>query len=108
MAHTIETLVKHKNGYVGICKCCGTFNVAYKNMLFSLSEAEFEWFKNMLAQKEMMSEFRTSHGKELLLATPIPNYFILLKYAEIAQLLGMLHQCSLIVEARRILQNSQN
>lgn len=108
MAHTIETLVKHKNGYVGICKCCKTFNVAYKNMLFSLKEAEFERFKYMLSQKEMMSEFRTTHGKELLISTPVPNYFILLKYSEITQLLGMLHQCSLIVEAKRILQNSQN
>jgi hypothetical protein len=108
MAHAIETVVKHKNGYVGICKCCGTFNVAFKNMLFSLTEAEFDWFKNLLTQKEMMAEFRTSHGKELLLTTPIPNYFILLTYSEIGQLLRMMNQCCLVIEARRIVHNSLN
>lgn len=108
MAHTIETLVKKKYGYVGICSCCGTYNVAFKNMLFSLSQAEFDWFSTLLTEKRIMSEFRTSHGKELLLPTPIPNYWILLTRAEIDQLLDMMTQCLLIVEARRILNGSMN
>lgn len=105
MEHHIETLVKNRNGYAGICPCCNHYNIAFKNMLFNLNDYEFVWFRSLLVQKKMMCDFPTSHGKEILLSTPLPNFSILLTHYEIEQLLDMMNSVHLIVEARKIVDD---
>ncbi len=103
MQHHIETIVRKQDGYAGICPCCGNYNIAFKNLLFNLTEPEFRGLINLLADQRMMGDFPTSHGKEILIPTPLSNFFILLTNQEIGQLLEMMNEVRLVVEARRIL-----
>ncbi|MFN4147780.1 MAG: DUF6686 family protein [Runella sp.] len=103
--HHFQTLVEKPYGYIGICETCHTYNLAYKNFLLCLNENEMQWFRQCLTEGTMIAPFYTSHGKELIHQTPMRNFFLLFSTYEIEQLLEMMNEVALLVEARKILKN---
>ena len=103
--HHYRTLVEKEYGYIGVCENCKTYNIAYKNFLLCLDEAEMAWFRQQIADKKMMNDFSTSHGKELIHFTPLSNFYLLFSNDEVAELVAMQDEVSLTVEARKMLKN---
>jgi hypothetical protein len=101
--HDLRSLVEWENGYIGHCSCCGTYNVAYKNSLFVLKAAEFDWFREVMLSREYLGTFQTTHGKEIYVPTPLQNYFILFSEDELTELLEKLAEVSPLVQADQIL-----
>lgn len=101
--HHLKTLTQCENGYIGYCTGCQTYNVAYKNSLFVLTEAEFAGYRDVMAERTAMRPFFTTHGKEWLLRTPMPNYFLMLSDTEIDELIPMVDEATLLMEVERIL-----
>ena len=101
--HHLKNLTQCKNGYVGYCVGCQSYNVAYKNSLFILSRNEFDGYQEVMVKRTAMRPFFTTHGKEWLLRTPIPNYFILLADSEIDELTQMMDEARVLVEVDQIL-----
>ena len=99
--HDFRTLVEDDNGYIGICQSCNQYSVAYKNLLWCFQAHEIDWFEDMLKNKKYMYRFYTSHRKTLLHTTPLDNFHILFEDKEIRELLNMLKQVRLIVNARK-------
>jgi hypothetical protein len=104
-AHQIHPLVEWDNGYIGICRCCGTYNVAFKNLLFAFKTAEFEAFRQLLADKRGLSPLYTTHGKEVMMPTPMNNFFLVFSHEELDELTEKLAEASPLVEAHSILNN---
>ncbi len=101
--HSLETIIEKETGYIGFCKGCQVFNVAYKNALFLLGTSELDAFSAMLHEQIGMQDFYTSHGKELFLRTPMTNFFLLFTHQEIAELCDMLNEAQLVLQARSLL-----
>lgn len=101
--HHLKTLTQCENGYVGYCAGCQSYNVAYKNSLFVLSSSEFDGYREVMTERTAMRPFFTTHGKEWLLKTPIPNYFILLADGEIDELTQMMGEATVLMEVDQIL-----
>lgn len=101
--HQFRTITEFEDGYIGICETCRTVNLAYKNSLFCVPEAEFDEFRRMLDQRIGVRYFPTSHGKEMLLHTPTQYYSVLFSEDELDELLGHMAEVALVLEANRIL-----
>ncbi|MFD2933459.1 DUF6686 family protein [Spirosoma flavum] len=104
--HQLKYLTQHENGYIGFCTGCQSYNVAYKNSMFVLSEIEFSTYKQMIAERTGMRPFFTTHGKEWLLKTPMQNYFIMFSDAEIDELNQMMDEAGVLMQVDKILQTS--
>ncbi len=101
--HSLETIIEKEIGYIGFCKGCQSFNVAYKNALFLLGVHELEAFSTMLHDRIGMQDFYTTHGKELFLRTPMPNFFLVFTHQELEELCDMLNEAQLVLQARSLL-----
>lgn len=106
MSHQTKTLSECPNGYVGYCDCCQRFNVSYNNSLFIFSEDELKGFIQIVRERFGIKPFYTSHGKEVIVQTPMKNYFLVFTESEIGELLAMMTEASLIAEANQVLRNS--
>ncbi|WP_026998184.1 DUF6686 family protein [Flectobacillus major] len=104
-SHDLVSIIERDTGYIGYCEACQKYNFAYKNALFIFSEDEFRAFRQLLVERIGLYEFYTSHGKELFLKTPLPNYFILFAENEIEEMLEMITETTLILDARRIVNS---
>lgn len=107
-SHDFNTLTENENGYIGYCPCCRKYNLAYKNSLFILNEFEFGAFQEMLENRVGILDFWTSHGKEFMMRTPLKNYYILWKECEIDEVLEMMEEIALLVEAHRMVNVNKN
>ncbi|GAB3884541.1 DUF6686 family protein [Spirosoma agri] len=105
--HQFRTLAESELGYVGICEGCRTVNVAFQNSLFCLSLNQFDAFRELIHERLAMRPVYTSHGKELLLPTPMPNYFLLFAHDEVDKLGALLTEAAPVLEAERILDVSR-
>jgi hypothetical protein len=103
--HHFRTLTEKPYGYVGYCDHCRTYNIAYKNFLLCLPEAEFEWFRQLILGQQVFQCFQTTHGKQVYMKTPMSNFFLLFSHDELTELLDMLNEVNLIIEANLILSN---
>lgn len=101
--HRFRTFAENEFGYLGMCASCRTINVAFQNSLFCLTLDQFEAFAGMMHNRLAMRAINTPHGKELMLATPMPNYFLLFSDEDLTRLCALLSEAAPILEAERIL-----
>ncbi|GAB3492429.1 hypothetical protein GCM10027341_06540 [Spirosoma knui] len=101
--HQFRLFAQNSLGYVGICDGCKVVNVAFQNSLFCLALGQFDDFRELIHDRLAMKPFCTSHGKELLMVTPMPNYFILFSEADLTSLGELLQEAAPVLEAERIL-----
>jgi hypothetical protein len=104
-SHNFKTIIEIEHGYIGYCKCCQMVNVCYKNSLFCFQLSEYQWFCQLIEERKCMFEFHTSHGKEVMVKTPMHNYYILFKQSELHEFSEMLHQAMFLVETFRTVKN---
>lgn len=90
-----------------MCAGCRTINVAFQNSLFCLTIEQFEAFADMMNNRLAMRPISTTHGKELMLPTPMPNYFLLFSAEDLTNLCALLNEAAPVLEAERILNLSQ-
>ena len=103
--HPFKTLLEKEYGYVGVCEICKVYHIAFKNIMFCLNESEFEWFRQLLTEKRMMEAYDTPHGKELIHYTPLSNFYLLFSHDEVSELLTLMNEVALTVEARKMLKH---
>jgi len=106
MNHQTQTLSERTNGYVGFCECCQRFNVSFNNSLFIFSKVELRSFSEILRDKIGIIPFYTSHGKEIIVQTPMSNFYLVFTVAEINELIDMINEALLLSDANAILANS--
>lgn len=106
-SHTFRPFAETEFGYVGLCTSCRVINVAFQNSLFCLTLDQFEAFAEMMYDRLAMRPVSTSHGKEWLLPTPMPNYFLLFSDEDLQNLCALLSEAAPVLEAERILSLSQ-
>ena len=106
MNHQTQTLSERTNGYVGFCDCCQRFNVSFNNYLFIFSKAELRSIAEILRDKIGIKPFYTSHGKEIIVQTPMKNYYLVFTEVEIEELVDMMSEAALLSEANDILNSS--
>ena len=104
---SFRTFAENELGYVGICDGCRVINVAFQNSLFCLTLDQFDTFAEMMHDRLAMRPVSTSHGKELLLSTPMPNYFLLFAEGELDALCALLTEAAPVLQAERILAMSR-
>ena len=102
--HHLKTLTRTDNGYIGYCAGCQSYNVAYKNSLFILSEEEYAYYHEVMVERTAMRPFFTTHGKEWLLKTPMSNYYMMFSDDELVELIQMMDEASLLRQVDQILQ----
>lgn len=105
--HQFRTFAENEFGYIGLCEGCRTINVAFQNSLFCLTLDQFDAFAEMIHNRLAMRPVSTTHGKEFMLSTPMPNYFLLFSDADLTSLCALLNEAAPILEAERILDLSQ-
>ncbi|MEZ0483131.1 DUF6686 family protein [Fibrella aquatica] len=105
--HKFRTFAETEFGYVGMCAGCRTINIAYQNSLFCLTLDQFDAFAEMMHNRRAMRPVSTTHGKEFMLPTPMPNYFLLFSDDDLTSLCALLNEAAPILEAERILDLSQ-
>lgn len=101
--HQFRTLAQNHLGYIGLCTSCQTINVAFQNSLFCLTLDQFNAFAEIMHDRFDMRPFCTTHGKELLLATPLPNYFLMFTEDELDLFCDLLTEATPVLETERIL-----
>ncbi|WP_420150770.1 DUF6686 family protein [Spirosoma sp.] len=104
--HHLKTLSQNESGYVGYCAGCRSYNLAYKNSLFILAEAEFVSYQEVITNRTAMRPFFTTHGKEWLLKTPMSNYFVLFSEDEINELIQLMNEATLLMEVDQLLKTT--
>ena len=104
-SHKFNTIVENQHGYIGFCHCCQIVNVCFKNSLFCFQLSEYQWFYGIIKERKSMLDFHTSHGKEIMMKTPMHNYYILFTDSELDEFSEMLKQAALLVETFRNIQN---
>ncbi|GAB4023391.1 DUF6686 family protein [Spirosoma koreense] len=104
--HHLKTLTQRETGYVGYCSGCQSYNVAYKNSLFILSETEFTSYQAVMTNRTAMRPFFTSHGKEWLMQTPMPNYFLMFSDEELDEIVQMMNEALLLMEVDQLLNTT--
>jgi len=62
-------------------------------------------FYGMIQERVGMYDFQTSHGKEVMMKTPLNNYFILFKERELDEFSEMLTQAYLLIESYKGVRN---
>ena len=62
----------------------------------------------MLENRVGILDFWTSHGKEFMMRTPWKNYYIVWKECEIDEVLEMMEEIALLVEAHRVVNINKN
>lgn len=105
--HLFRTFAENEYGYVGICAGCRTVNVAFQHSLFCLTLDQFDAFAEMMHDRLAMRPVSTSHGKELLLPTPMPNYFLLFSDDDLTSICALLAEAAPVLAVERILDMSQ-
>jgi hypothetical protein len=105
--HRFRTFAENEFGYVGMCAGCRTINVAFQNSLFCITLDQFDTFAEMMHKRLVMRPINTPHGKELILPTPMPNYFLLFSDEDLRGLCALLSEAAPVLEAERILDLSQ-
>ena len=103
--HKYTTIVENYHGYIGYCKCCQMVNVCYKNSLFRFQLSEYQWFCKLIEERKCMFDYHTSHGKEVMMKTPMNNYYILFKESELDEFSEMLHKAMWLVETFKNVKN---
>jgi hypothetical protein len=106
--HSLRSLTEKPFGYIGYCPCCKKYNLAYKNSLFILSEFEIDAFCEMMIDKVGFADFETTHGKQYMMKTPMNNYYILLTEPEIDEIIAMILEVGLIIDAHRLVNTNVN
>lgn len=104
-SHKFQTIVENHHGYIGYCKCCQTISVCYKNSLFCFQLPEYQWFCKLIEERKGMLEYQTSHGKQVMMKTPMNNYYLLFKETELDEFLEMLQQAMFLVETFEYIKN---
>ena len=104
-SHKFTTIVENQQGYIGYCKCCQTVSVCYKNSLFCFQLSEYQWFCQLIEERKCMLEYHTSHGKEVMMKTPMNNYYLLFKEIELDEFSEMLRQAMFLVETFKNVKN---
>ena len=105
--HHFRTFAENEFGYIGMCEGCRTVNVAFQNSLFCLTLDQFDDFAGMIHDRAPMRSFHTTHGKEYMLFTPMPNYFLLFSDADLISLGSLLAEAAPVLQAECILNMSQ-
>lgn len=105
--HHFRTFAENEFGYIGMCAGCRIINVAFQNSLFCLTLDQFDDFAEMMHDRISMRPFQTTHGKEFMLFTPMPNYFLLFSDADLIGLSSLLAEAAPVLEAERILDMNQ-
>ena len=100
----IDTIISKPYCYAGVCTCCNRYNIGFKNFLLDLDYQELLKFKDIIANKKKVVEFPTSHGNDVLLATPMPHFSILLSKVELIQLNDLIHELYTIITSRRLIE----
>jgi hypothetical protein len=103
--HNYKTILENEVGYIGYCQCCQMVNVCYKNSLFAFKIDDYQWFFEVVSQRKCMRQFYTSHGKELMLPTPMNNYYILFEESELNTLTEMIKESMFLIDTFKTLQN---
>ncbi|SDM96149.1 DUF6686 family protein [Siphonobacter aquaeclarae] len=101
--HCFRTLSQRENGYIGYCDSCQSYNVAYQNLLLVFNADDYQYFLEMLKERTNMTYFPTTHGKEIMMRSPIMNLNILLAENELDDLIEMMDELRLLVDAQKIL-----
>ena len=103
--HKFTTIIENHHGYIGYCKCCQMVNVCYKNSLFCFQLSEYQWFCKLIEERKCMFDYHTSHGKEVMMKTPMNNYYILFKESELDEFSEMLQKAMWLVETFKNVKN---
>ena len=103
--HKFKTIAEYPNGYIGFCHCCNSVNICYKNSLFSFGLDDYKWFYKIVTEKQCLYHFHTSHGKQMMLKTPMQNYCLLFETSELDELALMIKESMLVIDSIKNLQN---
>ncbi|MFN3404988.1 MAG: DUF6686 family protein [Cytophagaceae bacterium] len=101
----LTILSETDESYIGICSCCSTINLVYKNIAIKFPEEEFNIFRDYIEKikpEDFIFESRT--GKNIFMATPVKNIVLCFSTSEIWELKAMMTQASLMLEVNRILK----
>lgn len=103
--HNFRTILNNEHGYIGYCHCCQMVNVCFHSSLFCFKLNEFHFFYDTINERRNMFSFCTSHGKEVMLKTPMSNYFILFTEVDLIIFEDMLRESTLLIEAFNTINN---
>lgn len=97
MCEDFEILHHSEHGYVVHCPCCSRFQVAFGNLLLSLTAEEYDrLFDALNAEQENISPFEEEHRKCAYLCTPLPSLRMTFTPIELKQFCGLLGQAQIM------------
>jgi hypothetical protein len=98
-----RVLTDCRNGYIGVCTCCGDYNLAYKNVLLIFNEPQLFQFLDWLEENRSHPDFHVPlrHGRTHLYCGPVPHLFLAFNDRELDELNTMAIEVKLLLEARR-------
>ena len=104
-SHNFNTIVENHHGFIGYCRCCQMVNICFKNSLFCFQLSEYQWFYSLIQERKCMFECHTSHGKQVMMKTPMNNYYILFKESELEEFSKMLQQAIFLIDTFKNVKN---
>ena len=94
-----------KEGYIGVCTCCREFSLAYNNLLITFPEEGMINFYHWLqgGAKSSKNKVAMQHNRNSLFKGPAANFYMAFNDREIEEILNMIREAMLIVEAKKII-----
>ncbi|MCW5911134.1 MAG: hypothetical protein KIT62_08675 [Cyclobacteriaceae bacterium] len=100
-----QVLAECREGYIGLCSCCGELNFVYKNLLLTFQEAEFhhffEWWFDQCDRQHY--HITLLNGKTHFFTGPVPNMFLVYTKDELEEIKHLYTEVKLALDARRII-----
>lgn len=104
-----KVLHSNNHGYVVRCNGCGYLQVAFGTTCTSLTEKQFDGFKNLIADYHHMYRNEVCpNAKCIQIPTPVKALTLLYTVTELAQLQELLEQAEACMEVEKLMAWDQN
>lgn len=98
-----NVLVKNNKGYVVKCEKCGSFCVAFGNIVMQLNDEDFEDIRNLIDRYCERYQNRKNHQcRDIWIHSKMENLRFVFSYKELTEFQNLLHTAQLLLEVERL------
>ena len=106
-AHQLSYLLHDESGFIGDCPSCATLHIALGVVVYALERQQFAlWYGKITDEYNAFKHKICPHAKHFVFDTGSKTMRLVFNWKELHQLIHLIEPGLVVLEARRILNNS--
>ncbi|MCC6690507.1 MAG: hypothetical protein IT235_03145 [Bacteroidia bacterium] len=100
----LKPLHRTEQGYIANCEQCNQIQMVFGTNVVVMDRNEFQNFRSSISRLTALNQNNLfAESKSIVLPTPCPQVYFLFTQNQVEELLDLLNQASLMLEANEIL-----